>query len=114
MKAISRKNNKMIPIVIQEDEEESQKRGADPMELTLHVPMRSQTAFEEDGREFTLLQRDFWGLYTKEKKLGEGTTGTVYKCKEVATEKTFAVKCVRTRDEELIFMVLFVILTGSN
>ena len=47
----------------------------------------------------------FWQRYEKKQKLGEGTSAIVRKCVERSTGKAFAVKVVRTRDEEITFHV---------
>jgi serine/threonine protein kinase len=59
----------------------------------------------EDGDEEGIekLNEPFWHLYEKKNKLGEGTSAVVRRCIEKRTGKTFAVKIVRTRDEEIIF-----------
>lgn len=48
---------------------------------------------------------DFWKLFEKKQKLGEGTSAVVRKCVEVSTKKEYAVKIVRTRDEEIVSLV---------
>lgn len=75
------------------------------MDVSFQCDERIEETFEEE-KAYSVIHEDFWNLYEKKRKLGEGTTGTVYKCKEIATGRKVAVKCVRTRDEELIFMVL--------
>ncbi len=47
----------------------------------------------------------FWKMFEKKNKLGEGTTGVVRRCVEVSSQKEFAVKIVRTRDEEIVSLV---------
>ena len=47
----------------------------------------------------------FWDKFEKKKKLGEGTSGVVRKCIRKEDGKVFAVKIVRTRDDEMIFHV---------
>lgn len=103
LKVLSQTSIQMIQTLVVTEEE-----GVRSPVRWREIPYRSQNILEHDEleeREFTVLQRDFWEAYSKKKKLGEGTTGIVYKCKEVSTGKSFAVKCVRTRDEEMIFLV---------
>jgi hypothetical protein len=47
----------------------------------------------------------FWKMFEKKNKLGEGTAGVVRRCVEVSSQKEFAVKIVRTRDEEIVSLV---------
>lgn len=47
----------------------------------------------------------FWQIFEKKKKLGEGTSGIVRKCIRKEDGKVFAVKIVRTRDDEILFHV---------
>lgn len=56
---------------------------------------------DEEGIE--KLTEPFWHFYEKKNKLGEGTSAVVRRCIEKRTGKAFAVKMVRTRDEEIIF-----------
>lgn len=58
---------------------------------------------DEEGIEN--LTESFWHFYEKKNKLGEGTSAVVRRCIEKRTGKAFAVKIVRTRDEEIIFHV---------
>lgn len=44
---------------------------------------------------------NFWELFQKKKRLGEGTSGLVRRCIRKSDGKEFAVKIVRTRDEEI-------------
>jgi serine/threonine protein kinase len=44
-------------------------------------------------------------MFEKKKKLGEGTSGIVRKCIRKEDGKVFAVKIVRTRDDEILFHV---------
>jgi serine/threonine protein kinase len=44
-------------------------------------------------------------MFEKKQKLGEGTSGIVRKCIRKSDQKAFAVKIVRTRDDEIIFHV---------
>ena len=69
---------------------------------------------EDDGEDNGLdhggieyINGTFWQKYEKKNKLGEGTSGLVRRCKEKSTGKEFAVKIVRTRDEEIIFHVRY-------
>ena len=59
---------------------------------------------DEEGIE--KLNESFWHFYEKKNKLGEGTSAIVRRCIEKRTGTAFAVKIVRTRDEEIIFHVL--------
>lgn len=47
----------------------------------------------------------FWKKFEKKNKLGEGTAGVVRRCVEASSQKEFAVKIVRTRDEEIVSLV---------
>ena len=60
---------------------------------------------EEEVEGIEHLKEKFWNLYEKKNKLGEGTSGLVRRCIHKATGKEYAVKIVRTRDEEIIFHV---------
>lgn len=51
------------------------------------------------------ISESFWHFFEKKNKLGEGTSAIVRKCVDKATGKVYAVKIVRTRDEEIIFHV---------
>lgn len=75
--------------------------------ISIGKPVFHFLGVNHSGRSYKLLlKEDFWGLYKKIKKLGEGANGLVFKCEEVSTGKIVAVKCVRTREEEEILMVL--------
>lgn len=51
------------------------------------------------------ISESFWHFFEKKNKLGEGTSAIVRKCIDKSTGKVYAVKIVRTRDEEIIFHV---------
>ncbi len=59
----------------------------------------------EQGRESIpgvyYINGTFWDKFSKKQKLGEGTSGVVRKCKRRADRKNFAVKIIKTRDDEI-------------
>lgn len=60
---------------------------------------------EESYPGINYINGTFWEKFTKKRKLGEGTSGIVRKCIRKEDGKEFAVKIVRTRDDEIIFHV---------
>jgi len=56
----------------------------------------------------------FWKLYAKKAKIGEGTTGSVYRCIRRKDKQLFAVKVVRTRDEEITQQVYLNLLISAH
>ena len=47
------------------------------------------------------INNTFWEKFKRKKKLGEGTSAIVRQCVRRKDRKKFAVKIVRTRDEEI-------------
>lgn len=65
----------------------------------------SEEEQEEKYPGIFYLNGTFWEKFDKKKKLGEGTSGVVRRCVRKEDGKEFAVKIVRTRDDEIIFHV---------
>lgn len=69
---------------------------------------------EEEIPGVTYINGTFWDKFQKMKKLGEGTSGIVRKCIRNEDGMEFAVKIVRTRDDEIIFHVRELCLTRRS
>lgn len=99
--SIEHKLIKVEPIEAAEDLNEVQSK-------THFIPLKRCLSFrilDKEESSWNELEVDFWEIYKKERKIGEGSTGSVYLCKENSTGKQVAVKVIRTTDDEMIFSV---------
>jgi len=66
------------------------------------VFVESRLAKPSENPRVHTINGNFWDMYTELSTLGEGCLGVVKKCQRVGTPEIFAVKIIRSRDEEKI------------
>jgi serine/threonine protein kinase len=66
---------------------------------------RVETEDPDEGILYQKISGTFRKMYEKKDRLGEGTVGMVYKYTKRATGVDYAVKIMKTRDEEMIYQI---------